>query len=139
MPEVYNRSRQAAVVAISGGKVCLVTSSSGRRWTLPKGTVEFGHTEADTAGREAWEEAGLRGRVESKPILQYSTEKWGQDRLVAVFRMHVTGVEADWPERDFRTRRWFTPEDAMDRLTVPGQRDAVRLAVRVVEVVAVNT
>jgi 8-oxo-dGTP pyrophosphatase MutT (NUDIX family) len=138
MPELYDRSRQAAVVALSGGKVCLVTSSSGRRWTLPKGTVELGHTEADTAGREAWEEAGLRGRVESHPVLRYSTEKWGQDRIVAVFRMHVTGVEANWPEHGYRTRRWFTPDDAMDHLTVPGQRDAVRLAMRAAEVTAAS-
>jgi 8-oxo-dGTP pyrophosphatase MutT (NUDIX family) len=138
MSEFYDRSRQAAVVAMSGGKICLVTSSSGRRWTLPKGTVEPGHTDPDTAGREAWEEAGLRGAVDRRPILRYSVTKWGQNRRVTVYSMQVTGIESDWPERGLRTRRWFSPEDAMDCLTVAGQRDAVRLAVRSLDPVTAN-
>ncbi|HEX4590605.1 MAG TPA: NUDIX domain-containing protein, partial [Gemmataceae bacterium] len=98
-------------------------------WTLPKGTVEPGQTEADSAGREAWEEAGLRGLVHPKPLLRYETEKWGQPRTVAVFRMDVAHTAADWPERAARTRRWFKPDEGIEFLDVVGQREAVRLAV----------
>ena len=128
MSELFGPSHQAAVVAVANGKLCLVTSSSGRRWTLPKGAVEDGQTEAESAGREAWEEAGLRGAVDPKPLLRYETYKWGRARTVTVFLMRVTATAEDWPERTVRERRWFSPVEAIANLVTVGQREAVRLA-----------
>ena len=36
--------RQAAAIPVADGRVCLVTSSSGRRWVVPKGMIDAGHT-----------------------------------------------------------------------------------------------
>ena len=41
------------------GRVCLVTASSGRRWIIPKGTLEPSQTGPECAAAEAWEEAGI--------------------------------------------------------------------------------
>ena len=52
---------QAAAIPVYDGRVCLVTSRTGRRWVIPKGRIDPGHTAAEAARIEAWEEAGLLG------------------------------------------------------------------------------
>ncbi len=65
--------RQAAALPVRNGKVCLVTSSNGKRWVIPKGLIEPGQTAGETALQEAWEEAGLVGVLEPDPIGSFST------------------------------------------------------------------
>ena len=55
----------------------LITSSDGRRWGIPKGVVEPNLTSAESAAKEAFEEAGIRGRIHPESIGTYSYEKWG--------------------------------------------------------------
>ena len=62
------RIRQAAVIATKNGRVCLITTSSGKRWLVPKGNRQAGCDLRETAVREAWEEAGLVGRVKGEPV-----------------------------------------------------------------------
>ena len=48
-----NRVRQVASIPVRDGKVCLVLSRSGRRWVLPKGKIDAGHTAGQAALLEA--------------------------------------------------------------------------------------
>jgi 8-oxo-dGTP pyrophosphatase MutT (NUDIX family) len=114
---------QAAAVPIRNGQLCLVTSSSGKRWVIPKGCMEPGKTEGQIALQEAWEEAGLVGILEREPVGSYLYEKWGNVCHVTVFLMHVTSVAEEWPEKLLRQRRWLNPADAIDRIEDPGLRD----------------
>ena len=41
--------QQAAALIVHDGRVCLVTASSGRRWILPKGTLERGQSACECA------------------------------------------------------------------------------------------
>ena len=59
------------------GQVCLVTSSSGKRWVVPKGCMEPGKTAGELALQEAWEEAGLVGVLQPEPVGSYLYEKFG--------------------------------------------------------------
>lgn len=126
MSEPMECIRQAAALVIHGGRVCLITSSSGRRWILPKGTLEHGQSAGECAAQEAWEEAGVHGRPESRPIARYRTTKWGRTCVVAVFRMSVREVADDWPERRLRQRRWLTPADAINQIDVPAIKTVLR-------------
>ena len=101
--------RQAAVLPISDGRVCMVTSSSGRRWVVPKGMIDAGHTAGEAALIEAWEEAGLVGTLQTDPIGSYLYEKYGRTYHVIVFLMRVTEMASDWPERGIRKREWLDP------------------------------
>lgn len=125
-----NWARQAAVIPVRDGRVCLVTSSSGRRWVVPKGQIDPGHTAGEAALVEAWEEAGLVGALAGEPIGTYAYEKYGRELHVLVFRMTVTEVRDEWPERAVRSREWVTLEDALDRIDEPGLRDLLRIAFR---------
>ncbi len=119
---------QAAVVAIRGGRVCLITSSSGRRWVVPKGKCPGSRGLRATASREAWEEAGLVGRLAGRPLGRYEIQKAGCRHVVVVYRMWVTEAASDWPERRKRLRDWVRPADVPARIDHPGLRNLLRVA-----------
>lgn len=119
---------QAAVVAIRGGRVCLITSSSGRRWLVPKGKCPGSRGLRATARREAWEEAGLVGRLAERPLGRYELHKGGCRHVVVVYRMWVTAAASDWPERRKRLRDWVRPADVPGRIEHPGLRELLRVA-----------
>jgi 8-oxo-dGTP pyrophosphatase MutT (NUDIX family) len=113
----------------------MVTSRSGRRWVLPKGRIEVKQSPPEAAAAEAWEEAGLIGRVGEQSVGTYRYEKYGQQHTVQVFVMQVDAVRTQWPERFERTREWVTPEEAIGRIEEPDLR-AVVASVCGVEAVA---
>lgn len=118
--------RQAAAVPVLDGRVCLVTSRSGRRWVFPKGLIDPGHTAPEAALIEAWEEAGVVGTLDPAPAGSYVYRKYGRDHHVVVFRMTVTAVHDAWPEAGERRREWVAPDDAAARVEEPGLRDLLR-------------
>jgi 8-oxo-dGTP pyrophosphatase MutT (NUDIX family) len=122
--------RQAAVIAIKAGQVCLVTSSSGKRWVIPKGCLEPGKTAGEVALQEAWEEAGLVGTLQPEPVGSYLYEKYGNGYHVTVFLLHVTGAADEWPEHTLRQRCWLTPTQALVRIEDAGLRELIRAVVR---------
>src|SRR5262245_58082372 len=123
MASVPRTIPQAAAIPVRSGKVCLVTSSSGRRWVIPKGCMEPGKTAGEIALQEAWEEAGLVGVLQRDPVGSYLYEKWGSLHLVTVFVMHVTEDAEDWPERAIRQRTWVSPAEAVIRIEERGLQE----------------
>ena len=128
MASSANSVRQAAVIAVRSGRVCLVQSSGGKRWVIPKGHIERGWTAAETALSEAWEEAGLLGSLRSEPVGSYLYEKEGRVYHVTVFLMDVLEAAEDWPERDRRPRCWLRPAQALARVEHVGLCKLLRRA-----------
>jgi 8-oxo-dGTP pyrophosphatase MutT (NUDIX family) len=128
MASSYSAIRQAAVIAVRAGRVCLVQSSGGKRWVIPKGHLARGHTAAETALCEAWEEAGLLGRLRSEPVGSYLYQKDGRVYHVTVFLMNVTEAVDDWPERARRPRCWLRPAQALARVEHSGLCKLLRKA-----------
>jgi 8-oxo-dGTP pyrophosphatase MutT (NUDIX family) len=120
--------RQAGAIPVRDGAICVVTSSNGKRWVVPKGLIDPGHKAGEAALQEAWEEAGLVGLLSPEPVGSYVYEKWGGTCHVTMFVMQVTEVAEEWPERSVRQRRWVSVADALGLLDDPGLRDVVRAA-----------
>lgn len=118
------RFTQSAVIPyrIADGRpeIMLITSRKGTRWVVPKGVKEQGLSLRDSASKEAFEEAGVRGELDAEPIGHYEYAKWGGTCKVAVFPMAVTEClpVGDW-EESHRERRWLSPTEAKDRLDEP--------------------
>src|SRR5262245_35452872 len=112
--------RQAAAIAVRDGQLCLVTSSSGKRWVIPKGCLEPGKSSGEIALQEAWEEAGLVGVLQAEPVGSYLYEKYGNLHHVTVFLLTVTEAAEDWQERTLRQRVWVNPTQALLRVEDPG-------------------
>jgi 8-oxo-dGTP pyrophosphatase MutT (NUDIX family) len=120
--------RQAAVVPVHDGRVCLVLSRSGKRWVVPKGRIEHGQTARETALQEAWEEAGLIGTLLRDPVGSYRYRKSGNTYHVLVFLMSVSEVAQKFPEARWRVRRWFRSTRALVRVETDGLRCLIRTA-----------
>lgn len=116
----YRQSAAAPVRCMDGRpQVLLVTSRSGKRWVVPKGIVEPGLTPAASAEKEAWEEAGVRGRLRPDVVGRYQYAKWGGICTVEVFVLDVELVADQWPERELRQRRWLGTAEAAELVTEP--------------------
>lgn len=94
----------------------LITSRRTGRWIFPKGMVEDDMTPAGSAAKEAWEEAGVRGKVGEEALGIYRTEKVERysRRMIAVemYSLKVSDQAKVWPEQRSRRRHWATHRQA---------------------------
>ncbi|QPC88037.1 NUDIX domain-containing protein [Mesorhizobium sp. NBSH29] len=98
-------------------KIMMITSRDTGRWVLPKGWPEGREQLYDTAAREAGEEAGLVGNIAQTHFGSYFYGKvlaTGMEQRceVLVFPMKISKTVTNWPEKEERTRKWFSPDDA---------------------------
>lgn len=101
---------------------CLITTSGKGTWSFPKGIIDPGETAPETALKESYEEAGLRGAIVGPPLGSFAYRKWETRLEVTVLLMHVTEAAAQWPEAGLRQRRWAELSEARGLL----ERDALR-------------
>src|SRR5436189_4497729 len=76
--------RQVAAVCfriLSTGIEFLLVRTRRNRWTFPKGGIQTGLTHAQSAAIEAYEEAGVHGRIEETSFARYTLRKTGQREL----------------------------------------------------------
>jgi 8-oxo-dGTP pyrophosphatase MutT (NUDIX family) len=110
-------------------QVLLITSVKRKRWIIPKGMVEPGLSAAESAAKEAWEEAGVTGTTSKLPLDHYTYKKWGGAYWVDVFLLRVETIYEDWPEARFRTRRWLSQEKAAKKVAeIPLKQIIAQLA-----------
>ncbi len=96
--------------------VLLITSRNKRRWVLPKGNIPDGFTPRASAVKEAFEETGVRGYLFPRPLGTYPHRSKEGTRPVVLFPMEVLRIEAKWPEKGDRRRKWFPLEDAIAKV-----------------------
>lgn len=108
--------RQSGVIPfrVMGGEVfvLLVTSRSGKRWVVPKGHVEEGLTGAESAQKEAIEEAGAVGFAFERAVGSYRYRKRGRVHEVELYPMQVVRLRGVWEEMHERERMWVRADEA---------------------------
>src|SRR3989442_11731498 len=97
----------------------LLVQTRGGRWTFPKGGIEPGLTHAQAAALEAYEEAGVHGRMEEVSFTRYVRRK-GSGSSSAI-EVGVSGhlcevLRLGRPQEFNRNRTWFSAEKAKRRL-----------------------
>jgi 8-oxo-dGTP pyrophosphatase MutT (NUDIX family) len=108
-------------------EVLLITSRDTGRWVIPKGWPIDGLAPAQTAAREAWEEAGVEGNIADLGLGIFDYEKClGQNEFVScsveVFGLRVAELKGKFPERKERRRKWFDFEKAARKVIEPELR-----------------
>ena len=113
----------------------LITSRRTGRWIFPKGSLIEGLTPAETAAREALEEAGVEGSVHERPVGRYRTVKQRIRRTlidVHVFPLKVERQLEEWPEIGQRHRHWVMLKEARRLLSDKGAVDMAEAVDRLV-------
>jgi 8-oxo-dGTP pyrophosphatase MutT (NUDIX family) len=99
----------------------LLVQTRGGHWIFPKGGAEPGLTHAQAAALEAFEEAGVHGRIEEASFTQYVPRKRGAGRNSpaeeSAVSAHLCEVrKLDPPQEANRRPTWLSPEKAKQRL-----------------------
>jgi 8-oxo-dGTP pyrophosphatase MutT (NUDIX family) len=99
----------------------LVNTNGGNKWTFPKGDPAASLSHSQAADREAWEEAGVQGIIESRHFHLYIHSKgvfWKppgvREFVVKAFLLEVAQVQK--PLEDLRNPTWFSVEEAKEIL-----------------------
>jgi len=102
----------------------LVRTRGSGRWTFPKGSAEPGLTHAQAAALEAFEEAGVHGRIEEAAFTCYVCRKRDakktsptSGRRELTVNAHLCEVARLTKPREMnRDRTWFSIDEASRRL-----------------------
>jgi 8-oxo-dGTP pyrophosphatase MutT (NUDIX family) len=103
-------------------EILLVTTRQSRRWIIPKGWPIKGLKPPKSAAREAFEEAGVRGRAGAKSIGLFTYDKLIDETgmrvscEVKVYPLLVTRQSEVWPEIRQRKVQWVAPNRAVSMI-----------------------
>jgi 8-oxo-dGTP pyrophosphatase MutT (NUDIX family) len=98
-------------------EVMLVTSRGSRQWIIPKGWPHKGRAPHRSAAREAFEEAGVVGVIDRRPVGSFPYEKRLKNGGVVscevlVYPLKVLRQTKEWPEQRQRKVKWLSASDA---------------------------
>lgn len=107
-------------------EVLLIGSRRNGRWGIPKGGIEPGESSRQAARREAFEEAGVRGKTGAKAVgfFHYTKEGRSSSYRVTVHLLQVKSIAKKFAEQGQRTSTWATIPRALE-LTWNGELQKV--------------
>ncbi|TCL75780.1 NUDIX hydrolase [Rhizobium sp. BK251] len=111
-------------------EVLLMTSRDTGRWVIPKGWPMSGKLSHEVAAREAFEEAGVRGSVDTETLGSYGYQKVLKDGIkvdckVKVYGLQVSDLAKTYKEKGEREIEWVSCNEAVKRVNEPELRDII--------------
>lgn len=127
------QEKSCGVIAyrMQGGQaeVLVICHRYGGHWAFPKGHVEDGETEIQTALRELREETGMRAQISDgyRQTTAYSPAR-GVMKDVVLYVGRITGGTLCPQPEEVRTALFLPYEEAMERLTYPADKQLLEKA-----------
>lgn len=117
--ETKSKVGQAAAVCykvVDNQPEFMLIKSSGRRWIFPKGKIDPGEDAWETAQREAFEEAGVSGKIDKKRLgtfihIKQDLKSSGKEIVIAAYLLEVISTQE--PSEKHRNPTWFSYKDAI--------------------------
>ncbi|GAB4295103.1 MAG: NUDIX hydrolase [Ignavibacteriaceae bacterium] len=106
-------------------EVLLITSLRKKKWIVPKGYIEFNLTAFESAKKEAYEEAGVLGQNETEELGYLEVKKKVGLWHMKVYKMEVTELLDEYPEKEMRKRKWFPVNEAAEKVSIPGMKELI--------------
>ncbi|MFP5076034.1 NUDIX hydrolase [Rhizobium sp. YIM 134829] len=111
-------------------EMLLITSRDTGRWVIPKGWPMENRASHEVAGREAWEEAGVKGQVSPDSIGSYRYDKRMSHGLklsvvVKVYPLVVFDMAKRFPEKGSRRLEWMGFTEAAGNVAEPSLRTLI--------------
>lgn len=118
--------KSCGAVIFDNDKVLLIQQVAGH-WGFPKGHVEEGETEVETAIREIKEETNLDVEInETKRFVERYSPAVGVEKDVVFFVAKKTGGDIKVQEEEVKATEWLYPNEAMERLTYETSKNILR-------------
>ncbi|WP_315700817.1 MULTISPECIES: NUDIX hydrolase [unclassified Bradyrhizobium] len=109
--------------------ILLITTRGKRRWSVPKGWPIARKRPHRTAAVEAYEEAGLRGKISRRAVGQFKHRKRKGKRKITcevqLFPLEVRKQHTRWPERGQRKVIWLPAAKAARRIRQAKLRELI--------------
>lgn len=125
----YEKSCGALIFRMDtdGWNVLLIRHARGKHISFPKGHMEAGELESQTAEREVFEETGIRIKVDRRYRAEnrYNIRSDIQ-KLVVIFAAVTTQKEIIPQPEEIAEANWFPLEEAHKRLTYERDRKILR-------------
>lgn len=121
------KEKSCGCILVRGGRVLLVYEKYGRFWGFPKGHVEPGETEPETALREVREEVGLE--VEADTSFRYELRyviRGEIEKTVVLFPAAVRSGAVTPQESEIGSVRWCSFAEALETLTFEDWKNVLR-------------
>jgi 8-oxo-dGTP pyrophosphatase MutT (NUDIX family) len=102
--------------------ILLVSKKRSKKWGIPKGKLNASLSFGETAAKEAFEEAGVIGRVSPSSIGMFRAKKGTptpKNIEVWVYLLEVDETLSNWPEKEKRKTRWVSWKVAARELREP--------------------
>lgn len=99
----------------------------GEEWSLPKGKLNPGESWEEAALREVCEETGIEAELAGFAGGQVYPVK-GAPKVVLYWHMHGSRQVGDPDPEEVTALRWAGPQEALEALTYPGERELLRTA-----------
>ena len=109
-------------------KIILISSRNSNQWIVPKGNPMAKKSKRGTALLEAYEEAGLTGRLDKNFKLRLFIMCHGVKTDLTLYPMHVNKhLIKKWPESHQRKRIEVSCERARSLVLWPKFREGIKL------------
>ena len=124
------KEKSCGCIIIKNGRVLLIQQTEGH-WGFPKGHMELGETEIETAKREVKEETNIDVEInkDKRYVLEYTTDKGIFKEVVLFIAKKINGDER-YQASEIKTMEWLTYKDAIDRITYDNTRELLKRVLR---------
>ena len=121
--ENIKREKSCGCIIIEKSKVLLIQQTKGH-WGFPKGHMEAGETEEETAIREVKEETNLDVEINENKryTIEYYTDKGTYKQVVLFIAKKISGNE-QCQENEVKSMKWMTFEEALKTITYDNTRE----------------
>lgn len=120
------QEKSCGCVIMENNKVLLIQHRIGH-WGFPKGHVEAGETEKETAIREVKEETGLEVEIQGdkRYTMEYKTDK-GDNKQVVFFLAKKVGGTIKPQEEEVSQIQWLEFTEALQKITYSNTKELLQ-------------
>lgn len=121
------KEKACGAVIIKDGKVLMVMETDGH-WGLPKGHVEFGETEIQTAIREVKEETNLDVTLDEtkRYEINYITRDTHADKNVVYFVAKDINGDIKKQDSEINKIEWVSVDKAIEVITYDNAKEMLK-------------
>lgn len=118
--------KSCGAIIIENEKILLIQNVDGH-WDFPKGHVEEGETEEETAIREVKEETNINIKIETtRRYVNHYSPKEGVEKDVILFLGKKIGGEEKRQEEEVSKIEWLNYDEAIERLTYDNTKEVLK-------------